>query len=122
MLAAEFKQDWIVNDFIHVVKDQFKVEKKGYNYRICCLYSLAAVMPHLQKDEITQHIIPAFVTACKDDIPNVRFCVSRIIHERRQYIDQNVFNNQLVGAMKEMTNDSDRDVSHFATVALQGAP
>ena len=37
ILAQEFNQDWIVNDYIHAVKDQLKVDKKGYNYRICCL-------------------------------------------------------------------------------------
>lgn len=93
ILAQEFKQDWVINDYIHAVKDQFKVDKKGYNYRICCLYSLSAVMPHLLKDQITQHIIPQLVNATKDDIPNVRFCVSKIINEKRQYIDPNVFNN-----------------------------
>jgi len=96
------------------VKDQFKVDKKGYNYRICCLYSLAAVMPYLMKDQIAQHIVPQLVNATKDDIPNVKFCVSKIITGNRQYIDPNIFNNQLVGPLKEMANDADKDVAHFA--------
>ena len=62
------------------------------------------------KDQITQHVVPVFLKATKDDIPNVKFCVSKIIHAQRQYIDANVFSNQLVGPLKEMANDVDKDV------------
>ena len=86
---------------------------------MCCLNSLAAVMPYTPKDAITQHIIPIFVKATKDDIPNVKFCVSKIIFENKQFIDQNVFANQLVSPLKEMSNDADKDVQYFAQVALQ---
>jgi hypothetical protein len=79
VLAKTFKQDWIMTEYIPVVINHYTVDKKGYNYRMCCLYSLAAVMPYVMKDQITQHIIPIFVKATKDDIPNVKFCVSKII-------------------------------------------
>lgn len=69
------------------VTDQMKVDKKGYNYRICCLYSLAVVMPYLTKEQINALIIPALVASSKDDIPNVKFCVSKIIAKYRNYID-----------------------------------
>lgn len=63
---------------------------------MCCLNSLAAVMPYIGKEQTTAHIIPIFVKATKDDIPNVKFCVSRIIAEKRAFIDANVYNSQLV--------------------------
>lgn len=44
-------------------------------------------MPYLSKNQITEQIIPAFLLAMKDDIPNVRFSVSKMIHKQRQYID-----------------------------------
>ena len=93
VLAQQFKQDWIMNEFIPVVNNHYNVDKKGYNYRMCCLNSLASVMPYITNDQITQHIIPVFVKATKDDIPNVKFCVSKIIHATRQFIEPNVFNN-----------------------------
>jgi len=80
ILAQNFKQDWIMSEYIPVVNNHYTVDKKGYNYRMCCLNSLAAVMPFIMKDQITQHVIPLFLKATKDDIPNVRFCVSKIIH------------------------------------------
>ena len=66
------------------------------------------------KDQITQHIIPIFLKATKDDIPNVRFCVCRILSETKSLIDTTVFANQLVTPLKEMCQDADKDVSHFA--------
>ena len=80
ILAQNFKQDWVMNEYIPVVSKHYTVDKKGYNYRMCCLNSLAAVMPYIMKDQITQHVIPIFLKATKDDIPNVKFCVSKIIH------------------------------------------
>lgn len=75
-------------------------------------------MPHTPKDTISGTIIPIFVRATKDKIPNVRFCISKIIIEQKQYIDTNVFTHQLVGPLKEMAKDVDLDVVHFAKIAL----
>tara|TARA_B110000285_G_C14839971_1_gene474893 strand:+ start:328 stop:657 length:330 start_codon:yes stop_codon:yes gene_type:complete len=108
-----------MNEYIPVVINHYTVDKKGYNYRMCCLYSLCAVMPYVMKDQITQHIIPIFLKATKDDIPNVKFCVSKIIAQTRQYIDTTVFANSLVPPLKEMAIDSDKDVAHFAQTALK---
>ena len=119
ILAEAFKEQWIMSDFIPVVNSQYTIDKKGYNYRMCCLNSLAAVMPHITKEQITQHIVPIFIKATKDDIPNVKFCMSKIIIANKQYIDTNVFSDQIVGPLKEMSNDSDKDVAYFSQVALQ---
>jgi hypothetical protein len=80
ILAQNFKQEWVIQEYLPVVLNQWVVDKKGYNYRMCCLNSLAAVMPYIMKDQITSQIIPIFIKATKDDIPNVKFCVSKIIH------------------------------------------
>ena len=49
-LAEAFKQDWIMKEYLPVVIMNFGVDKKGYNYRMCCLNSLAAVMPYVMKE------------------------------------------------------------------------
>lgn len=49
-LAATFKSDWILSNFVPKVVDNYNQDKQGYNYRMASLQSLAAVMPHLQKD------------------------------------------------------------------------
>lgn len=114
ILAEKYKSGWIMTSVVTVVTKAYEEEKKGYNYRMCCLYSLSAVMPMMSKDDITQHVVPLLVKACKDEIPNVKFCVARVINAERAYIDHNVFSNQLSGPLKEMANDPDRDVAHFA--------
>ena len=83
VLAQSFKQDWIMQEYIPVVNNHYTVDKKGYNYRMCCLNSLSAVMPYIMKDQVTSQVIPIFIKATKDDIPNVKFCVSKIIHAQR---------------------------------------
>lgn len=59
---------------------------------MCSLRSLAAVMPVLNKDEITAKIVPTFLNACSDSVPNVQFCVAKIIHKNKSMFDQSVFN------------------------------
>ena len=67
-------------------------------------------MVFLSKDQIAQHVVPIFVKAMKDPIPNVRFTVAKIVKQMRQSIDPNTMNSQIAPGLKEMANDSDRDV------------
>ena len=53
ILAQSFKQDWVMNEYIPVVNNHYNVDKKGYNYRMCCLNSMAAIMPYVLKDQIS---------------------------------------------------------------------
>jgi len=50
ILAEAFKEGWIMQDYIPVVISHYTVDKRGYNYRMCCLNSLAAVMPFITKE------------------------------------------------------------------------
>ena len=59
------------------------MDKRGYNYRICCLYSLGAVIKHLIKDVTSREIVPILERALKDPIPNVQFTAVRVIGENR---------------------------------------
>ena len=92
-MGERFGNNWIMNEFVPEVLRKYGEDKKGYNYRMCCIHSLAAVMPFMTKEQITQHVVPTLVTACKDAIPNVKFCAARVINEKRQTIDPHVFSN-----------------------------
>ena len=78
-LAQQFGSDWVVNEFIPVIVQHYGMEKKGYNYRMCCLNSFSAVMPFTPKDAISSQMVPIFLKAAKDEIPNVKFCLSKLI-------------------------------------------
>ena len=43
-LGEKFKQDWIVQNYIPKVVDNYNVDKQGYNYRMCSLQSLSSVI------------------------------------------------------------------------------
>lgn len=86
---------------------------------MCALNALAAVMPVLDSAMITEKVVPILVEACKDKIPNVQFCVARIIKDKFKQFDTAVFNSQLVPKLKDMSQESDKDVAYYATLALQ---
>ena len=121
VLAQKFGNEWVMQEYLPPVLETYKTDKRGYNYRMCCLYALQAVMPIMTKEQITEHVLPIFVKACKDEIPNVNFCVCRIIAASRSLIDSNAFNSLLSGKLKELLNDDDKDVVYFANQALQAS-
>mmetsp|Transcript_30059 Transcript_30059/g.40710 ORF Transcript_30059/g.40710 Transcript_30059/m.40710 type:complete len:539 (+) Transcript_30059:52-1668(+) len=82
-LCATFKSDWIMTSYLPKVIENFNIEKQGYNYRMCSLMSLQTALPYMGKDLISEKIVPVFVKAAGDKIPNVQFCVSRIIAQSK---------------------------------------
>lgn len=95
-LASEFGADWAVSSAIPKIVDSFNVDQQGFNYRMCALESLSAVMPVLPKEMVTEMIVPTLVKACGDRIPNVQFCCARIIKKHKTSIDTSVFTTQIV--------------------------
>ena len=61
LLAEKFGQDWTVKEYIPAIIEAYSSGTKGYNYRIACLKSLAAVMSHVDTDQTTKLIIPMFL-------------------------------------------------------------
>lgn len=51
-LAEIYGEQWIVESYIPQVQAEYMKEKKGYNYRICYINSLAEMMPFLNKENI----------------------------------------------------------------------
>jgi hypothetical protein len=75
-------------------------------------------MPYVPKDLVTKFVIPIFEKALTDDIPNVKFCATRIIDNQKSNIDSNVYSSQLVPKIKENCNDADTDVRYFSIQCL----
>lgn len=117
-LAEKFKIDWVMQSFVPRIIENYNVDKQGYNYRMCCLQSLAQVVPLMSKEQVATHVLPIFLKAMKDPIPNVRFTIAKIIQKTKSQIDASIVSSQIMPALKEMTNDTDRDVQYYATVAL----
>lgn len=60
-MAVQFKGEWVISSFVPKIIECYNVDKQGFNFRMACLQSLAAVMATLQKDQITERLVPTFV-------------------------------------------------------------
>lgn len=118
-LAEAFGADWVVASLIPKVVDSYNVDQQGFNYRMCALESLSAVMPVLPKEMVTEMVVPTLIKACGDRIPNVQFCCARIIKKNKTSIDTNTFTTLIAPKLKEMMQESDKDVAYYATIAHQ---
>ena len=86
---------------------------------MCALETLSAVMPVLSPEVVSAKIMPTVLKACTDRIPNVKFCVCRIIKANRNKFDNATFADKLVPKLRELSQEADKDVAYFATLALQ---
>ena len=84
------------------VVESYNIDQQGYNYRMCALETLAAVLPSVHSQVISDKIVPIFTKACTDRIPNVQFCVARILQANCTLIDVNAFNSQILPRLQEM--------------------
>ena len=86
---------------------------------MCALESLSVVMPVLNKNNVAEMIVPTLVKACGDRIPNVQFCCARIIKKNKTSIDAETFETKIVPKLREMMQESDKDVAYYAHLANQ---
>ena len=70
-IAQKFGKDWALDSFVPEVIKSFSAEQQGYNYRVTAIRSLAAVIEILPADKVSEKIVPIFVKACQDPVPNV---------------------------------------------------
>lgn len=91
----------------------------GYNFRIAAIKSLAVVIKYMNKDDITNSVIPVFIKATNDKVPNVQFTVCQILTQNKQFIEKSVFEGQVVPKLKELTRQgADNDVWYHSTMCL----
>ena len=45
----------------------------------------------MPREMVTEMIVPTFVKACADRVPNVQFCVAKIIKATKSNIEPSVF-------------------------------
>ena len=86
---------------------------------MCALDALSAIIPTLSKEVVSEMIVPTLVKACDDRVPNVQFCVARIIKANRGSFDSGMFSEKLEPKLREMSTNSDKDVAYFATMAMK---
>ena len=78
-ISRSFGAAWATETLIPKAVESFNVEQQSYNFRMCALESLSAVIPVLAPDQVNELILPTLEKAFADKVPNVRFCAARII-------------------------------------------
>lgn len=61
--------------------------------------------------------MPVFLRACKDPVPNVRFCVAKMLREMMDKLDSSTV-SKVKAVLTELINDIDKDVQYYAKKAL----
>lgn len=118
-VAKAFGSTWIADHFVPKVVKTYEEDQMGYNFRMTAIKSLAVVMKYMNKDDITNSVIPVFIKATNDKVPNVQFMVCQILTQNKQFIDKSVFEGQVVPKLKELTRQgADNDVWYHATMCL----
>jgi len=118
-LVQVYKTEWLLNSCLPKLNDALKKDN-GYLYRITALNCLRAIAQVCPPDTLNEKILPIFLKNAKDEVPNVRFVVVKIIKSLLVKFDSNTFASQIKPCLQELTQDSDKDVSYFAQEALSG--
>lgn len=58
------------------------------------------------------------VTATHDRIPNVQFTACKIIKENFNRFDPGVFSSVLLPRLKDLSQETDKDVAYYAYIAM----
>lgn len=116
-MAKSFGSEWVLQ-ILPKIKAKMHEAEVGYSYRMTVLKALAALMPKMTKEQILEHVLPIFKVSMHDQIPNVKFCVCRIIKENIKNFDSEDFDRELLPKLRELTQNADKDVAYYATVAI----
>ena len=78
-LAETFGGEWAIQTVIPKLNDVFDQDKQGYLYRMSVIKAAIAISGSLSKSQIQTHICPLLIKSAKDDIPNVRITLTKIL-------------------------------------------
>jgi len=64
------------------------------------------------------HVVPILLKASKDPVPNVRFCVAKLLKKLIPKVDPQSVMTKIKPRLTEMATDTDKDVQYYAKTAL----
>ena len=87
--------------------------------RLTVLSSIGALAPVLGQDVTCSALLPSLLSASKDEIPNVKFNVAKVLKEISHLLDRSVIDQSVKTVLVELKEDEDVDVQYYASVALE---
>ena len=82
------EEKWVETVLLKRVNETFNTEQIGFNFKMCALETISAVIPYLSQAVIAEHVVPTILAGCRYHIPNVKFCAARIIKANKRHFDQ----------------------------------
>ena len=70
-VGKAFGHSWIADNFVPKVIKTYEEDQLGYNFRMTAIKSLAVVMKYMNKEDVTNLLVPVFLKATSDKVPNV---------------------------------------------------
>jgi len=116
-LIQVFKNTWFVNSCLPKLVESLN-KQNTYLIRITGLYCLKAAAQSLPSEVVNDKILPILLKNGKDEVPNVRIVVVKIIKALILKFDSNVVSLQVKPLLQELSNDSDKDVQFYAQEAF----
>ncbi|CAF0852576.1 unnamed protein product [Rotaria sordida] len=116
-LVEKFGRDWaqstVIPKVIQLARDQ------NYLYRMTCLFAVNALAESCGQDITQRMMLPTVVTLASDPVANVRFNVAKTLQRIYPALDQNALALHVKPCLEKLCQDSDHDVQHFASEALE---
>lgn len=125
-LCEIFGIEWTRTEIIpHVV---VVGSNSNYLYRLTALFAVSTLIPVLDKDIITNSILPFIENLINDPIPNIRFNIAKafkILVESYMKLDnvepqevESLVNEVVIPRLEKLCQDSDADVRYFSKKSL----
>lgn len=113
-----FGENWTQKMVIPKLKEIYD-RSSYYLKRITILLCIQSIGKALKgKLGILQDVFPLILQATSDPIPNVRFVAADTLGLLASLIDKSVADKDVKPALTKLSDDKDKDVQYYATIAL----
>uniref|UniRef100_A0A7R9V0W1 TOG domain-containing protein n=1 Tax=Chlamydomonas euryale TaxID=1486919 RepID=A0A7R9V0W1_9CHLO len=115
-IAKEFGGEWARDNLLPRVLP--KISNGHYLYRMTVLHAISKLAMVVPADVLVGQMLPVFISAAKDQVPNVRFNVAKMLQRIAPLLERSIVAQRVRPCLSDLCDDSDVDVRDFATVAL----
>lgn len=120
-LVGNFGVEWAIERLFPSALAVF-FKSTNYLHRMTSLLIVANVVDKMKPAQIENHLLPLVLTACKDDVANVRFASAKTLAKLIPRVEKSVYESQIKAILQGMVKDDDVDVQYFAEEALKAQP
>jgi len=92
---------------------------RTYLYRMTSLLAINDMAKAVGAEVTTNALLPVILKMAADPVPNVRFNVAKTLSIILDFIKLDAIKQVVLGCLNKLVTDTDPDVKHFATIALE---